>query len=200
MARQIADALDAAHERGIVHRDLKPSNVGLTSAGVVKVLDFGVAKTTATQVSPLGVAADERDTIAVTALAATQAGRVLGTAAYMSPEQARGQSVDKRTDIWAFGCVVFEMLTGASAFGGATASDTVAAVLEREPDWRALPAGIPSNLRHFIERCLQKDVRRRLRDIGDAHDYLVSQPATAEADSAPTAASPSSRRVPAADR
>ena len=103
---------------------------------------------------------------------------MLGTAAYMSPEQARGQTVDKRADIWAFGCVVFEMLTGDRAFGGATVSDTVVAVLEHEPNWKSLPPGsVPSNLRRLIERCLQKDVRRRLRDIGDAHDYLAPPPA-----------------------
>ncbi len=175
VARQIAEALDAAHERGIVHRDLKPSNVGLTPAGVVKVLDFGVAKTT--QVAAIGNGPVETETIAATAPGSTQAGRVFGTAAYMSPEQARGQAVDKRSDVWAFGCVVFEMLTGNRAFGGATGSDTVVAVLEREPSWQSLPPGTPSNLRHLIERCLQKDVRRRLRDIGDAHDYLVPPPA-----------------------
>jgi eukaryotic-like serine/threonine-protein kinase len=170
MARQIADAFDAAHERGIVHRDLKPSNVGLTSSGIVKVLDFGVAKTQSTQLSFVTIE-DDRDTIL--AAAETRAGRVIGTTAYMSPEQARGQSVDKRADIWAFGCVLFEMLTGTPAFGGATVSDTVAAVLEHEPDWKSLPASLPPNLRRLVERCLQKDVRRRLRDIGDAHDYLV---------------------------
>ena len=172
IARQIAEALDAAHERGIVHRDLKPSNVGLTSEGAVKVLDFGVAKTRPTQLS-FETIEDDRDTIFAGAVAATGAGRVLGTAAYMSPEQARGlQSVDKRADIWAFGCVIFEMLTGSAAFGGATVSDTVVAVLEREPNWKALPAGVPPNLRRLIERCLQKDVRRRLRDIGDVQDYF----------------------------
>ena len=183
VARQIAEALDAAHERGIVHRDLKPSNVGLTPAGVVKVLDFGVAKTT--QVAAIGNGPLETETIAATAPGATQAGRVFGTAAYMSPEQARGQVVDKRSDVWAFGCLVFEMLTGNRAFGGATGSDTVVAVLEREPSWQSLPSGTPSYLRHLIERCLQKDVRRRLRDIGDAHDYLVPPPAlTADPSSA----------------
>ena len=174
MARQIADALDAAHERGIVHRDLKPSNVGLTAAGLVKVLDFGVAKTQPTQLTMAAPVEDDRATIAAGVVHATSAGQVIGTAAYMSPEQARGQSVDKRSDIWAFGCVIFEMLTGSPAFGGPTVSDTVVSVLEREPNWAALPASVPLNLRRLVERCLQKDARRRLRDIGDAHDYLTS--------------------------
>ena len=184
VARQMADALDAAHERGIVHRDLKPSNIGLTPAGVVKVLDFGVAKTG--QVSSHAIGPGETATMA-TAFNVTQAGRVLGTAAYMSPEQARAQTVDKRTDIWAFGAVLFEMLTGGRAFPGATGSDTVAAVLEREPDWRSLPPTIPRNLRRLIERCLQKDVRRRLRDIGDAHEYLT--PPSSDASTAESAVS-----------
>ncbi len=172
IARQIADAFDAAHERGIVHRDLKPSNVGLTLSGQVKVLDFGVAKTQSTQV-PVVPISDEHDAVVTMTMNATRDGQVLGTAAYMSPEQARGQSVDKRADIWAFGCVLFEMLTGTLAFGGPTVSDIVVAVLEREPDWKALPAGVPANLRRLLERCLQKDVRRRLRDIGDVYDYFA---------------------------
>jgi serine/threonine protein kinase/sugar lactone lactonase YvrE len=171
IARQIADALDAAHERGIVHRDLKPSNVGLTRSGMVKVLDFGIAKTTAIDIEP-GHEDVAHDVSAIT-VTATEAGAVLGTAAYMSPEQARGQAVDKRTDIWAFGCVLFEMLTHTRPFSGATTSDAIAAILDREPDWRALPRDISPNLRRLIERCLQKDVRRRLRDIGDVPDYLV---------------------------
>ena len=176
MTRQIAEALDVAHERGIVHRDLKPSNVGLTSNSTVKVLDFGVAKTQPTQLSFVTVE-DDRDTIAAP-VTETGAGRVLGTMAYMSPEQARGQTVDKRTDIWAFGCVIFEMLTGSAAFGGASVSDTVVSVLEREPNWKTLPASVPPNLRRLIERCLQKDVRRRLRDIGDVPEYLTAAPTT----------------------
>ena len=184
ITRQIAEALDVAHERGIVHRDLKPSNVGLTSNGTVKVLDFGVAKTQPTQLSFVTVE-DDRDTIAAP-VAETQAGRVLGTMAYMSPEQARGQTVDKRADIWAFGCVIFEMLTGSRAFAGATVSDTVVAVLEHEPNWKALPPGLPVNLQRLLERCLQKDVRRRLRDIGDAHDYLTPHAVTDAAGSITT--------------
>ncbi|HEY7185293.1 MAG TPA: LpqB family beta-propeller domain-containing protein [Vicinamibacterales bacterium] len=168
IARQIADALDAAHERGIVHRDLKPSNVGLTRTGMVKVLDFGIAKTTA-----IDVESAHGDGYTGATMTVTEAGVVMGTAAYMSPEQARGQSVDKRTDIWAFGCVLFEMLTHARPFSGKTASDSIAAILEREPDWSALPRDLAPNLRRLLERCLQKDVRRRLRDIGDAHDYFV---------------------------
>ena len=159
----------------------KPSNVGLTSNGTVKVLDFGVSKTRPTQ-SSFVTGEDDRDTIAPP-VAETGAGRVLGTIAYMSPEQARGQTVDKRADIWAFGCVVYEMLTGSRAFGGPTVSDTVVAVLEHEPNWKALPPGVPSNLRRLLERCLQKDMRLRLRDIGDAHDYLPPRAVTDEAGS-----------------
>jgi serine/threonine protein kinase len=191
MTRQIAEALDVAHERGIVHRDLKPSNVGLTSNSTVKVLDFGVAKTQPTQLSFVTVQ-DDRDTIAAP-VSETGAGRVLGTMAYMSPEQARGQTVDKRADIWAFGCVIFEMLTGSAAFGGASVSDTVVSVLEREPNWKALPASVPPNLRRLVERCLQKDVRRRLRDIGDVPDYLTPAPTTDSAQAR------SAVRLPAAD-
>ena len=182
IARQIADALDAAHERGVVHRDLKPSNVGLTRSGMVKVLDFGIAKTTAIDVDPaLG------DGYAGATMTVTEAGIVMGTAAYMSPEQARGQTVDKRTDIWAFGCVLFEMLTHARPFPGKTTSDSIAAILERDPDWSALPRDLAPNLRRLLERCLQKDVRQRLRDIGDAHDYFVPT-------AAPTASSSSAAR------
>jgi Tol biopolymer transport system component len=160
VARQIAEALDFAHERGIVHRDLKPANVKVAPDGRVKVLDFGLAK----------IREPESGTSYPTATGLlTDAGVVLGTVPYMSPEQARGSAVDRRTDIWAFGCILYELLTGRPAFpSGETASDTLAAVLARDPDWTALPTTTPPRLRHLVERCLQKDPRQRLRDIGDA--------------------------------
>ena len=162
-AVQIAGALDAAHQKGIIHRDLKPANIRITPDGVVKVLDFGLAKPT----SPTG---DSED--CPTASGATLAGAILGTAAYMSPEQARGQTVDKRADIWAFGVVLFEMLTGKRLFDGASVSDSLAAVLTREPDFDALPHGVPPPVRDLLERCLCKDPKARLRDIGDV-DLLL---------------------------
>ncbi len=163
IARQIADALDAAHEKGIVHRDLKPANIKITPDGIVKVLDFGLAKAAAGD----GASPDLTHSPTIT-VAGTREGVILGTAAYMSPEQARGQEVDKRTDIWAFGCVLYEMLTGRSAFGRDTVTDTLAAIVEREPDWGRLPAAVSSNIRRLLQRCVDKDLKRRLRDIGDA--------------------------------
>jgi Tol biopolymer transport system component len=162
IARQIGDALDAAHEKGIVHRDLKPSNIKITPDGTVKVLDFGLAKLTSEERAP-----DMSQSPTLT-VAGTREGVILGTVAYMSPEQARGRAVDKRTDIWAFGCVVYEMLTGRRAFGRETVSDTLAAILEREPDYSALPRSLPVAGGRLLRRCLAKDPRQRLRDIGDA--------------------------------
>jgi eukaryotic-like serine/threonine-protein kinase len=163
IARQIAEALEAAHEHGIIHRDLKPANIKLRSDGTVKVLDFSLAKSFEKTLLPSDL------TQSPTALspAPTLAGVILGTAAYMSPEQARGKAVDKRTDVWAFGCVLFEMLTGRMPFDGETLTDTVAAIVRNEPDWRALPLGTPLLIQSLIARCLRKDPAQRLRDIAD---------------------------------
>ena len=162
IAQQIADALEAAHAKGIVHRDLKPANIKLSPDGRVKVLDFGLAKTL-----DEAEAGGLSDGATVTA-GPSHAGVILGTAAYMSPEQARGKPVDKRTDIWAFGCVLYEMLTGRMAFAGPTMSDTIARILEHDPDWDALPDTTPPRVRQLLRRCLDKDHRHRLCDIGDA--------------------------------
>jgi serine/threonine-protein kinase len=179
VARQIGDALDAAHERGIIHRDLKPANVKITLDGKVKVLDFGLAKLA----DPVSVAAaaptSSLPTITSPALL-TSMGTIIGTAAYMSPEQARGQTADKRSDIWAFGCVVYEMLSGRRLFGGGTTSDALASVLTKQPDWTPIPVPV----RSLVQRCLEREPSRRLRDIGDAWHLLDE-----------TAAQPKPRRV-----
>jgi Tol biopolymer transport system component len=161
IGRQIADALASAHEKGIVHRDLKPGNVMITPEGRVKLLDFGLAKNVPFEQSA-------SDSVAPTIASSTRVGSILGTLAYMSPEQARGRELDRRTDVWSFGCVLYEMFTGRRAFEGQTPPDILVSVLEREPDWHALPRAVPETIRHLLRRCLEKDPGRRLRDAGDA--------------------------------
>ncbi len=158
IAKQIVEALEAAHERGIIHRDLKPANIKVRTDGTVKVLDFGLAKA----FDPTGSASSNATMSPTISLHATQAGVILGTAAYMSPEQAKGNPVDKRADLWSFGCVLFEMLTGRRPFVGETISDVLAKTIEREPDWHALPAKTPRSIRTLLRRCFEKDPRRRL--------------------------------------
>ena len=185
--RQIGEALEAAHDKGIIHRDLKPANVKVASDGKVKLLDFGLAKAIAEEKSP----ADLSHSPTLTR-EGTEHGVILGTASYMSPEQARGQALDRKTDIWSFGCVLYEVLTRRKAFPGETVSDIIASILARDPDWEALPERTPLKIRDLLRRCLQREPHRRLRDIGDAR--LEIEESLAEPATVPVAARP--RRAP----
>ena len=191
LAQQIAEALEAAHEQGIVHRDLKPANIKLRPDGTVKVLDFGLAKAMEPAVA---TSSNYSMSPTITTPAMTQMGMLLGTAAYMSPEQARGKPVDKRSDVWAFGCVLFEMLTGARAFDCEDTIDTIAAVVRAEPRWDALPAGVPSHIRLLLRRCLEKDRKKRIGDISTAL-FVMSERAIVPAVAATPAPQQSTSRV-----
>jgi serine/threonine-protein kinase len=169
IAKQIADALHAAHDKGVIHRDLKPANVKIASSGAVKVLDFGLAK-------PLQEQQESASSDSPTLMSASVAGVILGTAAYMSPEQAKGRTADKRSDVWAFGALLYEMLTARRAFEGEDVSETLAAILKGNPDWNLLPHGLPSTIRTLIERCLSKDPHQRITDIGVVQ-FLLNEPA-----------------------
>jgi Tol biopolymer transport system component len=178
IARQVSEALETAHDHGIIHRDLKPANIKVRADGMVKVLDFGLAKA----FDPIGIdaSADASQSPTLISPAATRVGVIMGTAAYMSPEQARGKTVDKRADVWAFGCMLYEMLVGTRPFAGDDVSQTIARVIEREPDWEALAKVAPPSVLRIVRRCLQKEVNQRLRDIGDARLELLDAVALPE--------------------
>src|SRR5262245_56519164 len=192
IAKQIAAALEAAHEQGIIHRDLKPANVKVRPDGTVKVLDFGLAKA----LEPTrAVSSNVSQSPTITTPAMTQAGMILGTAAYMSPEQAKGRAADRRSDLWAFGCVLYEMLTGQCAFKGEDVSDTVAFILTREPDWATLPADTSPPILRLLRRCLEKDRTRRLDSAAAARleiDEAVAAPSVVDGAAAPPGPAPRS--------
>jgi eukaryotic-like serine/threonine-protein kinase len=192
IARQIAEALEAAHDHGVVHRDLKPANIKIRADGTVKVLDFGLAKA----FDPTSIGADVTQSPTLISPAATRVGVIMGTAAYMSPEQARGKAVDKRADVWAFGCVLYEMLVGTRPFDGDDVSQTMARVIERDPDWAALARVAPTAVVQVVRRCLQKDAQSRLRDIGDARLELQEAVTRGTGAEAPVDGAGARRRLP----